>query len=934
MAGKPMAGRTISAGYTIGIALAVDDSPVTVTATGSIATIDAPALLTTGTADWVIGNAGTIAAGGTTAASVGIQLKNGTAAAGGTITNEATGAISGGQFAIYSNQATTVSNAGTIVAAGATSAAGVRVGTGAVDNSGAIRGTKYGVYFSSYNGVGQVSNTGTIAGTTRAGVVLNGGGTVTNTGTLAAISGANIGVYLFGNGTLSNTGSVSNTGTAGYGVRMRGGGTFDNAAGGRVSGGRSGVTASGTIAATMRNAGTLSGGVYGAAIVGTPAAFTNAATGSIAGGGVGVLATAGGSIGNAGALTGRFGILTTISAATASNSGTIHSTGKFIGQASEAVGAGIQLRAGGTIVNAAGGNISGYWIGAQIGSFTANNPNGGTVLNAGTITANDPGVSGAAVWFKGAGVISNAATGTIAGGPFGIVSYNSVTVINRGHISGQQHAVFTSVAGNNDRVIVYPGASFSGTVLGDKAGVLAPTGVLQLGPGAATGTINGFGTSFTGFARVEVDAGANWSLGGTVASGQTIALAGPGAQVTLANPGAVAGVITGFDATTGIVLGGVADVTGTALGAGNVLTVTRGGGGTITLHFDPAQSFAPGDFGFAAGAGGTALAAPCFALGTHIATDAGALPVEALVPGMRVLRARGGSAEVMWVGHRRVECSRHPRPDEVWPVRIGAGAFARNVPSRDLWLSPDHAVFTGGVLIPVRHLVNGRTIRQEPADAVTYFHVELAAHDVLLAEGLACESYLDTGNRAAFANGGGAMMLHADFARRHWNAAACAQLVEAGAALAVARTRLLVRAGALGHRRSLDPALAVIADGMALPLHAHGRRREVALPAGLRALAIASRVWVPAQVAPESDDTRRLGVGVAGLTLDGAKLDLDDPRIGSGWHPPEGNWRWTDGQAWLHPRGATRLGFEVAMTGHYWADRHSAGGRDAVMAAG
>ena len=33
---------------------------------------------------------------------------------------------------------------------------------------------------------------------------------------------------------------------------------------------------------------------------------------------------------------------------------------------------------------------------------------------------------------------------------------------------------------------------------------------------------------------------------------------------------------------------------------------------------------------------------------------------------------------------------------------------------------------------------------------MTYYHVELSTHDVILAEGLATESYLDTGNRAAF----------------------------------------------------------------------------------------------------------------------------------------------------------------------------------------
>jgi hypothetical protein len=37
---------------------------------------------------------------------------------------------------------------------------------------------------------------------------------------------------------------------------------------------------------------------------------------------------------------------------------------------------------------------------------------------------------------------------------------------------------------------------------------------------------------------------------------------------------------------------------------------------------------------------------------------------------------------------------------------------------------------------------------------VTYFHVELPRHDVVLAEGAAAESYLDTGNRSAFANAG------------------------------------------------------------------------------------------------------------------------------------------------------------------------------------
>jgi Hint domain len=62
-----------------------------------------------------------------------------------------------------------------------------------------------------------------------------------------------------------------------------------------------------------------------------------------------------------------------------------------------------------------------------------------------------------------------------------------------------------------------------------------------------------------------------------------------------------------------------------------------------------------------------------------------------------------------------------------------------------------------------RQLVNGTTIRQEKGRAsIEYFHVELDAHVILLAEGLAAESYLNTGNRGFFANSGEPLVLHPD----------------------------------------------------------------------------------------------------------------------------------------------------------------------------
>ena len=190
-------------------------------------------------------------------------------------------------------------------------------------------------------------------------------------------------------------------------------------------------------------------------------------------------------------------------------------------------------------------------------------------------------------------------------------------------------------------------------------------------------------------------------------------------------------------------------------------------------------------------------AVACFAGGTRIRTARGEVAVEELRIGdmVPVVRA-GGLLPVIWIGHRRLRPERHERPWDAYPVRVRAGAFADFVPVRDLWLSPEHAVFLHGVLVPVRLLVNGTTIVQVPCAEVTYWHVELPSHDLLLCEGAWAESYLDMGNRAAFAAGDAPVVLHPDFSRQSWEARACQRQERGGPVVDAIRRVVNARAAA------------------------------------------------------------------------------------------------------------------------------------------
>ena len=188
----------------------------------------------------------------------------------------------------------------------------------------------------------------------------------------------------------------------------------------------------------------------------------------------------------------------------------------------------------------------------------------------------------------------------------------------------------------------------------------------------------------------------------------------------------------------------------------------------------------------------------------------------------------------------------------------------------------------------------------------------------MLAEGLAAETYLDTGNRAAFENGGAGLQLHPRFGRNVHNALACAPFADTGRAVELIRAHLIGRAAELGF--SVQPAAWWIeADGVALLAEDDGTH---ILPPFTRRVVIRSAASRPMDLAARHNDTRRLGLCVNGITLDGQDLPLNHTALASGFFKVEGagRWRWTDGAGVidLGSNGVRRLALSVAQAPVHW----------------
>ena len=825
-----------------------------------------------------------------------------------------------------------VQNGGTITASGAPGSTAVYLGAGVVDNgqvsdtTAEISGSGVGIYIT---GPGGVDNAGTIIGSAYGAIYL-GSGYVTNGlgATSALIQSGGYGIWI---GTIGGAGTVTNFGSVI-------GGPKSNA----VFLGTGGTVTNGAAADTTA---LISGGYQGV-LLGAAGSVLNDASIQATGAGtqavIGVFLEAGGTIGNltpAASIYGKqWGAIVEGGAGYVTNLGTV--------RASASLGLGVDLTAGGTVTNGSGSDstaliVGGTGVTADGVRIAAGSGNSGALVqNDGTIEGavgvdfqsgtpeavgtlvNDgliDGFSGNAVLFgTGAERLVLQSAGAFDGTVLGGTGAGSTTTLE---LAGGTGGTLAALAANSGTVsdsagtfsfsfiqtisldtgaswtIAGPGTlatlnnagtiNFSGGTV--SAGLLTNTGLLEV-QNNATATIAAPQISGTG--QIELTTGGDLTLAAAaVPATQSVMFAGA-ATLEIGTIGGFAGTIADFASDDRIIVD--TTIPATFSQNGSLISVVNNSTTLGVLAFDNV------------GDATTAFTTPnavvdrviCFLAGTKIATPSGHRAVEQLAVGDPVATAGGVVRPITWIGTGRVLATRGQR-NAATPVIVCKGALGPNLPFADLRVTKGHALWFDGVLIPVEFLVNHRTILwDDRAQEVAIYHIELATHDVLLANGAPAESYRDDGNRWLFHN-----------ANSGWNEPAkppCAPVLTGGPVVDAVWRRLLDFSGPRpGLPLTADPDLHLLADGQRLD--AAGQRGLMSvfnLPHRPASLRLMTRVAAPQELGL-ARDPRCLGVAVSRIDVsDGVTCRTvlaGDALLARGFHPfePCSLMHWTDGDAEL-----------------------------------
>ena len=624
-------------------------------------------------------------------------------------------------------------------------------------------------------------------------VQLNSGGTI-NVGTLTLNKGAG----LIDSGNLVISGTMQLIGEEFYGptVEITGGNTLTLACpvmwDGVMTGAGTLVTTGNTTITTLaavdgglvwNNSGTVT--VGGFIALGWPSGVGAPTVNNLAGGvfdftsdgyAFSVDSPQGAVVNNAGVLAKTAGTGTTIMGLPVINTGTITASsgtlelvGGVLSGTLGATGVGVLALNGNFTVGGTEETITGS---LALDGGTVSIGAGQTLTLSGAFTLNGAGADYYGPQFNGPGTLLTTGSVTINGSAQldgSLVWDNSGTVSDGGTLtfgwpSGAGTLTVNNLAGG-EFDITADGAPFqlgwnsTANLILNNAGTLAKTGgtgtslitadIVNTGTIlAASGTLDIAG-NVTGTGTLTFDPG-TLLLEGTVAATEHVVFTG-GDETLILGPNAdMLAPISGFGPGDEIALEGQQVTSAVYSSATQTLAITGSTGKVFDLTI--VGTYQPNDFVVANGevVSGEVI---CFMPGTLIRTPDGERAVESLAIGAQVLTAEGEVKPVLWIGRQTVSRV-FADPLRVLPIRITAGALDQNMPVRDLLVSPDHALLVGGVLIQAGALVNGSTIRREedvPA-VFSYYHVELADHALLLAEGVPAETFVDNVDRMGFDN--------------------------------------------------------------------------------------------------------------------------------------------------------------------------------------
>jgi hypothetical protein len=302
------------------------------------------------------------------------------------------------------------------------------------------------------------------------------------------------------------------------------------------------------------------------------------------------------------------------------------------------------------------------------------------------------------------------------------------------------------------------GGSYSIGIGGGGGGQTASTGGSGSGVGEGSGGVNGAG-GHGGSDDGDGGGGGGFTGGGGGSDGGfTISSGGDGSvlgTVFSGGSGNSGGGGGGYGGGGGGGFSGGGGGGGYGGGGGGG---SGGGGGGGSYDADLTGAMAQGATHSGAGVV-TIDEVSCFLAGTSIATPAGERAVETLGIGDVITTADGGTAPVRWIGRRTLHADgetgyRFADPLVYQPIRIRAGALGDALPVRDLLVSMDHAVLIDGLLVQAGALVDGVCVIRESRlpESFTYYHIELADHALVLAEGVPAETFVDNVMRMGFDN--------------------------------------------------------------------------------------------------------------------------------------------------------------------------------------